>query len=119
MRNRIKKIRKDAGMTQQQFADRIGVSRNTIATYETSIRVPIEAIIVSICREFHVNEEWLRTGQGEMYMEIEPDMELSLWFGQLMKEDDNSFKKKFVMSLSKLNEEEWSLLKRLSGILAL
>ena len=62
MNKRIKKIRQNAGMTQREFADRIGVSRNTIAAYETDARVPIDAIIVSICREFNVNEDWLRTG---------------------------------------------------------
>ena len=61
MRDRIKTIRKNAGMTQQQFAEKLGVSRNTIATYETSVRVPIDAIIISMCREFGVREEWLRT----------------------------------------------------------
>ena len=57
MRDRIKTIRKNAGMTQQQFAEKLGVSRNTIATYETSVRVPIDAIIISMCREFGVREE--------------------------------------------------------------
>lgn len=56
MRDRIKTIRKNAGMTQQQFAEKLGVSRNTIATYETSVRVPIDAIIISMCREFGVRE---------------------------------------------------------------
>lgn len=97
-------------MTQQQFANRIGVSRNTIATYETSVRVPIEAVLLSICREFGVNEEWLRTGEGEMYIDITPDLELSRWFGQLLREEDNSFQKKFLLMLSKLTEEEWNSL---------
>lgn len=64
MKDRIKLIRQNAGLTQQQFAKQIGVSRNTIATYETSVRTPIDAIVLSICREFNVNENWLRTGEG-------------------------------------------------------
>lgn len=64
MKDRIKLIRQNARLTQQQFAKQIGVSRNTIATYETSVRTPIDAIVLSICREFNVNENWLRTGEG-------------------------------------------------------
>ena len=68
MKERIKKIRKELDMTQQQFADIIGVKRNSYANYETGRNTPIDAVIKSICREFNVNEEWLRTGNGEMFM---------------------------------------------------
>lgn len=67
MKDRIKKIRKDAGLTQEKFADRLGLKRNTIATYETGKSEPMDNIIISMCREFNVNEEWLRTGNGEVY----------------------------------------------------
>lgn len=113
MRDRIKTIRKNAGMTQQQFAERLGVSRNTIATYETSVRIPIDAILVSICREFGVREEWLRTGQGEIYVKTTPDLELSKWFGQILKEEDTSFRKRFFLALVSLKEEEWQSLEHL------
>lgn len=104
-------------MTQQQFADKIGVSRNTIATYETSVRVPIEAVLVSICREFGVNGEWLRTGKGEMYIDVTPDLKLSRWFGQVLREEENSFKKKFLLALSNFTEEEWSSLEKVAVLL--
>ncbi len=68
MKERIKKIRKELDMTQQQFADIIGVKRNSYANYETGRNTPIDAVIKSICREFNVNAEWLRTGNGEMFM---------------------------------------------------
>lgn len=68
MKERLKKIRKELDMTQQQFAERIGVKRNSYANYETGRNTPIDAVIKSICREFNVNEEWLRTGNGEMFM---------------------------------------------------
>ncbi|WP_162624338.1 MULTISPECIES: helix-turn-helix transcriptional regulator [Blautia] len=117
MKDRIKAIRQKAGMTQQQFADKIGVSRNTIATYETSVRIPIEAVLVSICREFGVNGEWLRTGKGEMYIDVTPDLKLSRWFGQVLREEENSFKKKFLLALSNFTEEEWSSLEKVAVLL--
>lgn len=68
LKERIKKIRKELDLTQQKFSDKIGVKRNTIAMYEMGKTVPSEQTIKSICREFNVNEEWLRTGNGEMFM---------------------------------------------------
>ena len=69
MNERLKKLRKKLDITQQEFADRIGIKRNSFAKYETGRNKPIDAIIKSICREFNVNEEWLRTGIGEMFIE--------------------------------------------------
>ena len=113
MNKRIKKIRQNAGMTQREFADRIGVSRNTIAAYETDARVPIDAIIVSICREFTVNEDWLRTGLGNMYAEVNPDIQLSKALGSLLREEAGSFKKQVILSLLALNQKEWDTLEKL------
>lgn len=67
MEERIKKLRKALDLTQQEFADRIGIKRNTIANYESGRNEPIDSVISLICREFNVNEEWLRTGEGEMF----------------------------------------------------
>ena len=68
MNERLKKLRKALDLTQQEFADRIGVKRNTIATYEIGRNTPLVAVIASICREFNVSETWLRTGEGEMFL---------------------------------------------------
>ena len=67
MNKRIKKLRKALDLTQKEFADRLGMKQNTIATYEMGRSTPATPTIVAICREFHVNEEWLRTGAGEMF----------------------------------------------------
>ncbi len=67
MEKRIKKIRKTFDLTQQEFAERIGVKRNTVATYEMGKSKPSDSALSLICREFNVNEEWLRTGIGQMF----------------------------------------------------
>ncbi len=64
---RIKTIRDNLDITQAVFADRLGTARNTIANYEIGRREPKDATIKAICREFNVNENWLRTGKGEMF----------------------------------------------------
>lgn len=67
MNERIKMIRSNAKLTQQDFADRIGIKRNTVALYESGNCGVSDAVIKLICREFSVHEHWLRTGEGEMY----------------------------------------------------
>lgn len=69
---RIKKLRKGLNLTQQEFADRLGTTRNNIAGYEIGRRSPSEAVISLICKTFNVSEVWLRTGEGEMF-EIKED----------------------------------------------
>lgn len=66
LKDRIKQIRKEAGLTQEKFAERLGLRRQTIATYETGRSEPMDTIIFSICREFNINENWLRYGTEPM-----------------------------------------------------
>lgn len=68
MKDRIRKARKALELTQRGFAERIGMKSNTIATYEMGRAVPSDAAINNICKEFSINETWLRTGEGEMFV---------------------------------------------------
>lgn len=76
MNNRIKELRKHLNMNQTDFGARIGVKQTTIAGYENGLRVPLDTVISSICREFGVDENWLRTGEGEMFANARTDFEL-------------------------------------------
>lgn len=73
MNTRIKAIRESAGLTQEKFGKRIGAARNTIANYETGNRNPSNTVINSICREFNITENWLRTGTEPKYAIINDD----------------------------------------------
>lgn len=64
---RIKELRKNLNLTQNDFGNRIGVKANTIGNYELLLRNPSNAVIHSICIEFNVNENWLKSGEGEMF----------------------------------------------------
>lgn len=90
MNKRIKKVRENEKMTQEEFGKRIGSARNTIANYETGNRKPSNAVITSICREFNINEKWLRDGTGEMYILVED--KLSTYIGQIAKGNDDFIK---------------------------
>ena len=110
MKDRIRQLRKDLGLNQTDFGDKIGVKQGSIAAYENGLRTPIDAVITSICREFGVNEEWLRNGTGEMYVKLSKDQELAAFVAQVYREDENSFIRRLLSVLSSLSEDEWSLL---------
>lgn len=76
MGNRIRELRKKLGMNQTEFGARIGLKQTSIAGYENGSRNPLDSIIISICREFNVNETWLRTGEGSMFNEADSGIDL-------------------------------------------
>lgn len=114
MKERIKKLRKALGLTQQEFADRIGISRGNIATYETREGSPGSSVVNLICREFNVSETWLRTGEGEMYVQRSRDDELSAFVDELMKEQPQDFRRRLVTALSRLKPEQWDALESIA-----
>ena len=114
MNERLKKLRKTLDMTQQEFADRIGTKRNTIAKYETDTNVPSAAVISLICREFNVNEEWIREGKGEMFIKMTRDEEIATFIGKTLHSEEDSFKKRLISALSALNESDWETLEKLA-----
>lgn len=88
MKDRIKKLRKELDLTQQAFADKIGMKQNTIAQYEMGRTTPSDAIVFSICREFNVNEDWLRTGNGEMFEQMTEQQKIMKYTGLLLNDKD-------------------------------
>lgn len=110
MNERIKKLRKTLDLTQQKFSERIGVKRNTIATYEIGRNTPLDAVIVNICKTFNVNEEWLRTGEGEMFVERTRDDELAAFMDELLAEESMDFRRRLITALSRLKPEQWEAL---------
>ena len=113
MQNRIKEIRKAKNLTQTEFGEKLGLKGNTITGYETGIRTPSDAVINSICREFNVNEDWLRTGKGERFLQLSRDEEISAFIGDVLS-GSHDFKTRLVSVLSQLNSEEWILLERMA-----
>lgn len=114
MKDRIKELRKNKKLTQAEFGKRIGVKGNTITTYENGSRVPSEAVIKSICRVFNVNEEWLRTGQGDPDIQLSRDEALAQFFGEVMQGEDPDFRRRLLSVMSRLTTDEWALLEQMA-----
>lgn len=111
MKARIRQIRKDSGLTQENFGKRIGVKANTITNYELGLRTPTEAVILSICREFKINENWLKTGIGEMKIPMTRSQQVESFANEIMGGFPNeNFKERFVKSIAKLTKDEWEMI---------
>ena len=114
---RVKEIRKQLNMTLEKFGKSLGVGKTAISNIENNNRNLTEQMILSICREFNVNEEWLRTGEGEPFRKLNRNQTITDFAGDLIKEDD-SFKTRLIESLAKLSEDEWKVLEKIAVDLA-
>ena len=87
---RIKKLRKHLDLTQQKFGERLGIKGNTVAQYELGRNEPIDAVLSLLCKEFNVNENWLRTGEGEMFEQLTEQQKLMKYTALLLKNKDSA-----------------------------
>lgn len=110
MQERIKELRKALGLTQQKFADALGVKQNTIAQYESGRNAPIDAVVSLICREFNVNEEWLRTGEGEMFKSKSRNEELMEFATTVAEGDPSSIQAQLLAVMARLTDQQWEVL---------
>lgn len=113
MKDRFKELRKELNVTQQEFADKLKISRNFVAQIEMGSKVPSDRTIDDVCREFNVNEEWLRTGNGDMFVPGIKDKQISAMLADVMKSGEDSFRHRLVSALARLDDEGWDNLEKL------
>lgn len=103
MQDRIKELRKTLGLTQQEFADKIGIQRGTYAKYEIGRNEPIDAVIRLICTTFNVREEWLRNGSGEMFVQRDPFDEVYKMVNDMLWDESSELKRRLVTAILRLS----------------
>lgn len=113
MNERIKVLRKSLNMTQEEFSKKIGLSRNFIAQVETGAKTPSDRTVSDICREFNVNEEWIRCGIGEMFVVKTRDEQISEAIGEIENLGEDNFKHRLISAILKLDEDRWKTLEEL------
>ena len=118
MGERVKELRKALGLSGEKFGEKIGLKRNSLSQIETGKNNLSEQNILAICREFNVNEEWLRSGTGEMFKDMTLDEEIISFIGDIQWDASNTFKKRFISAIAKLNDEEWKVLEKIITICA-
>ena len=111
--DRVREIRKSFHLTLEKFGEKLGVGKTAVSNIENGNRSLTEQMIRSICREYHVSEDWLRNGTGEMFVTLTRREKLASFFGSLMKESDDSYKLRFMEALADLNATEWELLEQI------
>lgn len=113
-KDRIKQIRKDYGLNQSEFSERLGLSRTFIAQVETDREKFSDRSIRDICREFHVSEAWLRSGEGDMYIPETKNQQIASFMNSVMEEVDESIRKKLILALSRLDDSDWAVLEKIA-----
>lgn len=108
---RVKELRKIKKLTTEKFGNSLGVSRAAISNIENGNRRVTDQMFTSICREYGVNPDWLRTGEGEMFSGDQEEY-LFRWVGRVLKDKPESFKKRYLNFLSSLSDEDWEALER-------
>ena len=109
---RIKEVRKSLKLTLEKFGKKIGVKKNAISAVENNRNSLSEQMAKSVCREYNVNETWLRTGEGEMFLPVNRKTKIEKLTNQLLSEESDSFKNRLVSVLADLNENEWEFLEK-------
>lgn len=117
MNTRIRELRKMLGMTQQEFADRLGLKRGTITNYELGRNEPLEAVLSFICQTFCVNREWLENGTGEPFGKVNKENQLMMWAAGILRNEDNSFQRRFLSMLMSLEPSDWKTLEKIAALL--
>ncbi len=105
--DRIRAVRKTCKITQEEFAAKINVSRSNLSNIEIGRIGITERVISDICNTYGINENWLRTGEGEMFSAKSTEDKLIDAFGKLVNQSDNSFAKQLIAALAELTPEQW------------
>lgn len=109
---RVRELRKSLNLTMEKFGEPLGVKKSAISNIENGSRNLTDQMIIAICREYNVNEEWLRTGSGEMFVPLTRDEQIEVFIGNVLKDEPGDFRRRLISVLSRLTESEWELLEK-------
>ncbi len=111
MNGRVKEVRKALGLSMDVFGSRIGVTRSAISRIESGVVGVTNQNVTAICREYSVNEDWLRTGNGSMFMEMSRAEQAAKIVGNALNTDDDFILNTFI-ALGQLTPAEWAVIKK-------
>lgn len=114
--DRIDRLIQDkTGGNKSKFARQLNVTPAYISKLcKDKENIPSDRTIADICREFNVNDDWLRTGRGDPYIQLSRDEELAQFFGDVMKGEDPDFRRRLLSVMSRLTTDEWALLEQMA-----
>lgn len=107
---RIREVRKALGLTLEKFGGRIGIKKGAVSQIENGVNNLTDANIKAICREFDVSEDWIRNETGDMFIEKTRSETIAEFAGELMKDEEDSFRRRLIEALAKLDVKQWEAL---------
>ena len=117
LNSRIKQVRKALGVSQDEFGNGLGLGRGAITNIELNKTTPKPLVVQLICKTYNVNEQWLRTGEGEMFVQRTRSQEITDFMADLV-QTDNEFKRRFVSVLARLDEKDWELIEKMAEMIS-
>lgn len=114
MNERIKELRKLLGLSQEEFGKKLGVTRGAITNIELNKTEPKPLFVDLICEVFGINKEWIEEGRGNTFKDLTLEEEIADFVGDLLKDRSDSFKKRYIGMLSKLDESGWEALEQVA-----
>lgn len=112
LNERLKQLRTVLGLSQEAFGETVGVTKAAISRIESGINSLSDRMILSIVTQHNVNERWLRTGEGDMFIELSKDEQIEDFIGNLLSSEEDSFKRRLISGLAALDENGWNVLEK-------
>ena len=119
MNERIRELREFFGKSQEDFAQSLELSRNYISLVENGQRNMSSHTIKVLCTLYDVNENWLRTGEGMMFVEKTEDEEISEMLADIQLSGSSSFKHRLAVALARLDDDGSKWLEEFVNTIAL
>lgn len=110
---RIATVIKASGLTKTAFAERLNVSQSFVSRLAVGASVPSDRTIADICREFNVNEHWLRTGEGEMFSTLSREEEITKFAMEIIRDPDSEFQRQLLTTMARLEPAQWKLMEQM------
>ena len=110
--DRIKELRKALHLSQTAFGEKIGLGRGSIKGFDEKTTIPSDLTIQLICSVYNVNPDWLMHGVGEMFLDKSVEDELQDFLANVVTDDDESIRKRFILALSKLDGDDWKTVEK-------
>ena len=107
---RISSLLSALAIKQATFAERLNLSQSYVSRIIAGEKIPSDRVILDICAKFDVNETWLRTGQGEMFVPKTRDEEIAEFMGDVMSGASDDLRRRFIAVLARLSPREWEIL---------
>ena len=114
MNTRLKEVRKALKLSQAQMGAALGITNTAVSKIENGENSLTDQVMKLLCREFNVNEHWLRNGDGEMFIKSFREVEIAGFIGKMLGSDEDTFQKRLISALSKLDRDGWMVLEKIA-----